>query len=118
MARSSLKVVNPTSGTTPEPPGDLGPTGRGIWDGILAEFLFDTRSALETLFQACAAADRAAELRAVIDRDGPVIYTKAGMRDHPALKHELANRAFVVRSLARLGCDLEPVGPIGRPPGR
>ena len=36
----------------------------------------------------------------------------------PLLKHELAARAFVVRTLARLGLDLEPVraGP-GRPPG-
>jgi hypothetical protein len=33
------------------------------------------------------------------------------------LRAELANRAFVVRSLARLGLDVEPVRPMGRPPG-
>jgi hypothetical protein len=38
------------------------------------------------------------------------------MREHPAMKHELANRAFVVRTLARLGLDVEAVKPIGRPP--
>jgi hypothetical protein len=31
------------------------------------------------------------------------------------LKHELANRAFVVRTLARLGLNFETVKPVGRP---
>jgi hypothetical protein len=40
------------------------------------------------------------------------------MRDHSLIKHEIAARSFVVRTLARLGLDLEPVraGP-GRPAG-
>jgi hypothetical protein len=37
------------------------------------------------------------------------------LRDHPGLKHELAARAVVVRTLARLGLDLEAVKPVGRP---
>jgi hypothetical protein len=43
--------------------------------------------------------------------------TKSGMREHPLLKGELANRAFVCRSLHRLGLNLEVVKPIGRPRG-
>jgi hypothetical protein len=38
-----------------------------------------------------------------------------GIRDHPALKHELANRSFVSKTLVRLGLDVEPVRGIGRP---
>ena len=38
-----------------------------------------------------------------------------GIRDHPALKHELANRSFVGKTLVRLGLDVEPVRGIGRP---
>jgi len=41
--------------------------------------------------------------------------TKNGMREHPLFKMELQNRAFVCRSLARLGLNLEVVKPIGRP---
>ena len=90
-----------------------------LWSDITAAYDFHDRASFETLFQACAAADRAATLRDAIDQDGQIIRTGQMLRDHPALKHELANRAFVVRSLARLGLDLEPVRPsVGRPPGR
>ena len=58
----------------------------------------------EMLAQACAALDRAEELREQIDLDGAVTRYKCGVRDHPALKHELASRAFVVRTLT---CDAE-----------
>ena len=49
--------------------------------------------------------------------DGEITRTKAVLREHPALKHELSNRSFVVRTLARLGLDVEAVKPVGRPPG-
>jgi hypothetical protein len=51
-----------------------------------------------------------------IDRDGEVIRTRGTIKDHPALKHELACRAFVVRTLAKLGLNFEPVrASSGRP---
>jgi hypothetical protein len=104
--------------TPPEPPCKLGPAGLSLWNDILAGYEFADRASYETLAQACASADRAAEMAAQIDADGVAIRTKIGLRDHPLLKHELASRAFVVRALARLGLDLEPVraGP-GRPGG-
>ena len=70
------------------------------------------------LRQICAAADRAAECADVIERDGPMVKSKNGLRDQPLLKHELSARSFIVRSLHRLGLDIEPThdGP-GRPPG-
>jgi hypothetical protein len=53
-----------------------------------------------------------------IDRDGELIPTRSGLKEHPGLKGELANRAFVSRTLQRLGLDVEPVRPdVGRPGG-
>ena len=71
---------------------------------------------IEMLAQACQALDRAEALRREIERDGEVLRLRGTIKDHPALKHELANRAFVVRTLARLGLNFEPVKPsVGRP---
>ena len=101
------------------PPGKLGPTGLSLWSDITMAYDFHDRASFETLYQACSAADRAATLRDAIDQDGQIIRTGKMLRDHPAPKHELANRAFVVRLLAKLGLDLEPVRPsVGRPSGQ
>jgi len=35
-----------------------------------------------------------------------------------SLKHELAARSFAVRTLARLGLEVEAVKPVGRPPAK
>jgi hypothetical protein len=71
------------------------------------------------LFQIGSAADRAAEYAAAIERDGgPTIRTKTGIRDHPLIRHEIAARSFVVRSLHRLGLDVvAPRTEVGRPAG-
>jgi hypothetical protein len=100
------------------PPDGLGATGTALWRKITTLYAFDDPGSVETLFQACAAADRAEACREAIESDGVLIRTKAGVRDHPLIKHELAARAFTVRSLARLGLDLEPVRDrVGRPGG-
>ena len=83
----------------------------------MSEVVIDDASGLETLNSACQQLDTAELLREQIDRDGHVIQTATGIREHPALRHELAARAFVARQLARLGLDVEPLKPIGRPPG-
>jgi hypothetical protein len=61
------------------------------------------------------AADRASRLKAVIDHDGEVVRGRDGIRAHPALKEELACRGFIVRTLHRLGLDVEAVRSPGRP---
>ena len=120
MARkppAKLTVISdetPASSGAP-PPDRLGPTGRSLWSDIVSAYEFADRASYETLFQACSAADRAAELAEQISRDGVMLRTRAGVRDNPLIKHELAARSFVVRSLARLGLDLEPVRAPGRP---
>ena len=73
----------------------------------------------EVLAQLCAARQRAERCRRIIDEQGEMVRGRDGFRAHPLLREELGFRAFVVRSLAKLGLDLEPLrsGP-GRPPGR
>jgi hypothetical protein len=67
------------------------------------------------LAQACAAEDRVEALAARIDADGEVLHTRNGPKAHLALRDELAGRAFIVRTLERLGLNVETVKPVGRP---
>jgi phage terminase small subunit len=112
-----LQLVPNLPGTGPEPPRTLGDHGRRLWNRVCTEYDIADVAGIEMLAQCCAALDRAEALRAGIDQDGEVIRTRGQIKDHPALKHELAARAFVVRTLSRLGLNFEPLrsGP-GRPP--
>ena len=113
-----LTVVDPAS-TSIDPPSTLQDAGRQLWRQVFAEFDMNDVAGRQMLAQACAMADRAEELAKDIERDGAVIHSRTGPKDHPGLKHELAARAFVVRTLDRLGINSEPLrlSP-GRPPGR
>ena len=74
---AKLSVV---AATGTKPARTLGNHGTILWRAIMAEYQIDDAGG--------------------VDRDGDIIRTKAGPRDHPGLKHELAARAFVVRTLA------------------
>jgi hypothetical protein len=100
----------------PPPPRDLGASGTALWNSIQREFRIGDAGGVELLLQACEASDRIAGLRARIEADGEVITTRAGPKAHPALRDELAGRAFIVRTLVRLGVTDQPVKPVGRPP--
>ena len=100
-------------------PRPLGEAGLCLWGRVKAEYHVVDSGVVELLALACEALDRAEALRAEIDRDGAILRSENGsMKDHPGLKHELAARAIVVRTLQRLGLDVEPVRPLGRPAGR
>ena len=100
------------------PTPGLGEAGAKLWHAIHADYVIDDAGGLAMLQQICAAADRVAEYAVTIARDGPTIRTKAGLKDHPLLRHELAAQSFIVRSLHRLGLDIEPARhEIGRPAG-
>jgi hypothetical protein len=104
--------------THPQPPSKLGATGLALWRGVVTNYAFDDPGSIEILHQACQAADRAEACRRIIDEDGEALRTRTGPKAHPLLRDELNNRTFVVRSLARLGLDLEPIRTVtGRPPG-
>ena len=115
----TLTVINSASKPNPlAPPLGLGEAGAKLWHAIHADYVIDDAGGLAMLHQICAAADRVAEYAVTIARDGPTIRTKAGLKDHPLLRHELAAQSFIVRSLHRLGLDIEPARHvIGRPAG-
>jgi hypothetical protein len=112
-----LTVVD-TARNVFDPPATLDKAGAALWQSIQNEYRIDDAGGREMLAQICAAEDRAAEYAALIAHDGPTIRTKAGLRDHPLIRHELAARSFIVRSLHRLGLNVEPTrGAVGRPAG-
>ena len=98
------------------PPRELGRHGRKLWDEVQAAYGISDRGGIEILAQACTALDRAEGLAEAIERDGPVVYSRTGVpKSHPAAKDELACRAFLVRTLERLGLNVETIKPMGRP---
>src|SRR5262245_21441261 len=101
-----------------KPPRKLDRHGANLWRSILNEYDISDSGGLEMLTQACQALDRAERCREAIDDDGEVLRVKkaGSMREHPLLKHELAARSFVVRTLQRLGLDVEAIKAPGRPP--
>jgi hypothetical protein len=112
----NLRVMQTAANGT-APPRKLGNHGMALWNRVMSEYDVADSGGRELLAQACLALDRAESLRETIARDGEFVSTRAGgLREHPGLKPELAARAFVVKTLCRLGLHVEPVrsGP-GRP---
>jgi hypothetical protein len=118
MAKSTDKppftiVSGETIGISP--PRPLGPHGMALWNAVLREYRIDDRGGVEILCQCCQALDRSEALAAAIERDGSVIYSRNGVpKVHPAVKDELACRAFVTRGLERLGLNIETIKPGAR----
>ena len=83
----------------------LSAAGTRLWREILESYSIDDTASIEILLLACEALDRATVLAAEIKKDGAVLRAKTSsmIRDHPALKHELANRAFTAKMLRELG---------------
>jgi hypothetical protein len=110
-----LTVVS-GSRPTAKAPRRLGRHGTQLWKTIMRDYVIDDAADLETLAAACEQMDRAQQCRDQIDADGLVTRTKHGLKDHPLLKIELAGRAYVTRTLHRLGLGSELTKPVGRPP--
>jgi hypothetical protein len=113
--KSKLHLINNKSSPKLKPPQSLGKAGQSLWDRITNAYAIDDEGGREMLAQCCAAADRAESLRDQINEDGEVISTRTGKKDNPLLKHEIAARSFIVRTLSRLGLSVEPVRGPGRP---
>ena len=98
------------------PPRPLGPHGASLWQRVQREYMIHDTGGIELLAQACAALDRAENLADAITRDGEVIHSRTGVpKTHPAVKDELACRAFIVKTLERLGLNVEAIKQPGRP---
>jgi hypothetical protein len=111
-----LSVVSPDT-TAGSPPRDLGRHGRKLWDEIQAAYGIADRGGIELLAQAAGALDLVEGLGEAIARDGAIVYGRTGPRAHPAVKDQIAARAFLVRTLEKLGVTSENIKPgPGRPP--
>ena len=108
-----LKLVKPSPSDVIAPPRRLSEHGRDLWNVIQTEYNVTDSGGIEILMQACAALDRAEEMAEQINNDGPIVVTKGAPREHPLLKTELANRAFCVRCLQKLGLNFEVVKAVG-----
>jgi hypothetical protein len=114
----TLVTGNKAKRTGPQPTRTLGLAGQTLFDRVMKEFQIEDIAGLEILTVACQCLDRAERLRLIIDRDGEMIKTHRGqLRAHPAMRDELANRAFLVRTLSKLGLDAEPLRPASGNPG-
>jgi hypothetical protein len=112
--RPPLTLLDPAS-IGISPPRPLGQHGLALWNSVQTAYQIDDIGGRELLAQACAAADRVEALAERISVDGEVIHTRNGPKAHPALRDELAGRAFIVRTLERLGLNVETIKPMGRP---
>ena len=107
-------VTNETA--TIRPPRKLGQHGTALWNWVQRDYGIDDVGGVELLCQACQTEDRAESLAEAIARDGAVIYTRNGVpHTHPSVKDELACRAFIVRTLEKLGINVESIKQPGRP---
>jgi hypothetical protein len=112
--RPPLTVIDPAT-TGISPPRKLGQHGLSLWNSVQNAYRIDDVGGIELLAQVCAAADRVEALAGRISADGEVIHTRTGPKAHPALRDELAGRSFIVRTLERLGLNVETIKPMGRP---
>lgn len=101
------------------PPKSLSPAARGIWQAVRADYEIDCPAALSILTSAMESFDRAAEAKAILDREGPVVTDRWGQRKvHPAAAVERDSRAAYLSAIKALNLDdaTSDRGP-GRPPG-
>jgi len=112
--KPTLSIVKPGA-TGSKPPRKLGKVGRSLWDTIQAEYQIADTGGAEMLMQICGASDRLDAIGARIAADGEVIKTRTGLRAHPLLREETALRAYISRTIERLGLNVEAVKSVGRP---
>lgn len=113
QARQPLRTVPDRK--LPSAPRHLTASARAFWRSVVGEYELEVHH-LAILQAACEARDRLAEARAAIERDGPYVEGRFGMKAHPALAIERDSRTAMLRALRELGLDLE--APISRPPTR
>src|SRR5262249_41510659 len=101
--------------TVAPPPRKLYKHGMNLWNSVQTEYGIQDTGDIELLCLAAQSLDRAESLSARIAKDGETFVTEHGIKSHPALKDELAARAFVARTLVKLGITNENVKPVGRP---
>jgi len=115
MAKKLTMVPGPPPADLEATPAGLGEHGTRLWREVQSEFSIRDVGGRELLAQACAVLDMAEMCRAQITTDGLMQKMSSGMREHALVKHELANRAFLVATLQKLGVTSEPAKLHGAP---
>jgi hypothetical protein len=114
--KPDLSLVEPsTEGSSP--PRKLGGGGLALWNSIVNDYAIEDAGGRELLCQACEAQDRIAVLSERITAEGETIVNRRSglVRVHPAIRDERQLRAFVVKTLEKLGVVYESIKPMGRP---
>jgi phage terminase small subunit len=98
--------------TLPTAPDHLSAAAAGWWGRIVKNWDLDAAGLL-ILTAALESFDRAEQARAVVEAEGLLVDGKP----HSAVRIEWDSRAGMLSALKQLHLDLEPIGPVGRPPG-
>ena len=96
----------------PQAPTHLSEAAAGWWLRLVRSWELDDAGLL-ILQAALESFDRAEQARSVVEAEGLLIAGKP----HSAVRIERDSRAAMLVALKSLHLDLEPVGPVGRPPG-
>ena len=112
----TLAVPPVDGGSTPPP--TLSPAAQSLWTRLTDEYDFSDLLGRVMLEEGLICWDRARAATETIAREGAVLGGAGKARRHPAVGIERDARAQAIRIFRELGLNLEPVKPIGRPPGR
>ncbi|MFW5453768.1 phage terminase small subunit P27 family [Thioalkalivibrio sulfidiphilus] len=99
-------------------PKHLSAEAKRWWSRIVSEYDLGADHGPLLLQTALEAFDRMRECQARIKLDGPMLPDRFGqLKAHPLLSTERDSRAQMMAAIKQLGLDIEPPGPVGRPPG-
>jgi phage terminase small subunit len=98
-------------------PRGLGAAGRRFWRQIAADFELSPVDAV-VMAEVCQTLDRLSLLADVVAVQGVLAESSQGVRAHPALTEERAQRELLVKLLAVLGLELGAVEDAPAGPGR
>src|SRR5262245_16408183 len=105
--------------TKPRPPAGLSKAAKEFWTDVRDEYQISDAGGLRVLEIAARAFARLDEARRLLDREGLVIRDRWNQpKPHPAAQVERDARSGLLRALASLHLDVEPVqNRLGRPGG-
>jgi len=97
-------------------PRNLSAEGKTLWRAVLAEYELGAHHCA-LLATALEAHDRMREAQRAVERDGPYVDGRFGVKSHPGLAVERDSRLAFARLIRELGLDLETPAQ-SRPPTR
>jgi P27 family predicted phage terminase small subunit len=89
-----------------------------LWTELQRNYAITDEAGILMLTLAAEAHERMRSAQAILAKEGLTVGAGNKLRAHPMVVVERDSRFAVAACLKQLGLDLEPVGKIGRPPGR